>query len=160
LTLGVFPFNFQTGGLDAILDTLPLFLHLQTFGAFREFEQADEFSNSYRCKTYVAGRVQLVAVANVDLLEIAHDNLAPPAIPCFPFESQMPLCRNIHLCDEIDIKLKRVGLIMKEAGLLFSADKELLCSRSRHDAQKNRRVVKTRFFMNGMNAIIVPHTAS
>ena len=35
----------------------------------------------------------------------------------------MPLRRNIHLRDEIDIKLKRTGLFMKESRLLLGGDK-------------------------------------
>jgi hypothetical protein len=49
------------------------------------------FSNSYRRKTYIAAGVEPVAVPNLDLLEIAHNNLAPPSVPCFPFKREMPV---------------------------------------------------------------------
>ena len=92
-------------------------------------EQTDEFFNSYRRKTRIADGVEPIVVPNIGLLEITHDNPAPPAVLAFPFERQMPLGRDIHLGEEIDIKLKRSGLIVKQTCLLHSGDEELLWGR-------------------------------
>src|ERR1700730_17217896 len=113
LSFDIFLRDLQTSGLNAIFQPLFLFLYQKPRGALRELEQTGEFSNSYWRKSYIAAGVEPVAIPNLDLLETANDDLAPPAVFCFPFEGQMALGRSVYLHNEININLERTSLIVK-----------------------------------------------
>ena len=112
-----------------LLDPMLRFVYLQVFRMLGELEQAWEFSNSYRSEPKVTTNIELVAVPDIGLLEFAHNYLAPPAVIGFPLKRQMPSGGYIHLHKEIDVQLKRTGIVMKHISLLLGSNEKPLGNR-------------------------------
>src|SRR6266436_4478900 len=75
-------FDLHTGNILPVFNPLLRLFHDERSGRWvgRKLEQADEFTHSKRRKRQVADRIELLAIANFNLLKIAEINLAPPSI--------------------------------------------------------------------------------
>ena len=89
-------------------------------------EQAEQFSNSHWRKVGVTEVVQHLTVLHIDLLEVSHDNFAPPLILFLPLEDEMAFLGYVHLRNEIDLEYQRTGSIMKQTCLVYGNGQELL----------------------------------
>ncbi len=89
ITPTVVAFNLHAGHINSVFNLSLLLFDDERFWGWGggELEQADEFPHPKRSKWQVADRIELLAIANFDLLKVAQINLAPPAIFRCPIAS-------------------------------------------------------------------------